>query len=374
MAHHSRSYQATQPRRPTRASTLVNGRVHVVGPVCLDLVFSGLTAAPRPGTEVRAHHLGISPGGMANVAVALSRLGADVALSAVLADDAFGRYLWSSLADEGVDLAFSARLGGWNTPVTSSVAIAPERAMVTYQEEPPVAATSLLPEGYGAAAVVVSLADADAGWLGGLHNFAPLVFADVGWDDQAASPRDLGARLGGVDVFLPNAAEALALSGAGTVTEAARRLATHGPLVVVKDGGAGSVAFATGMDAPVTAPAVRVEALDTTGAGDVFDAGFVYATLAGWPLSRRLRFANLCAAESVKLVGGSLAAPCWRDLAAFWQGLEDTDARQEYRFLDEVMVEARLGRDCRRSFPTLGAMWAMGVAATNEAGGRRAPR
>ena len=55
-------------------------RVHVVGPVCFDLVFSGLPVPPRPGTEVRASYLGISPGGVANVAVALARLGLDVAL------------------------------------------------------------------------------------------------------------------------------------------------------------------------------------------------------------------------------------------------------------------------------------------------------
>lgn len=99
-------------------------RVHVIGPVCLDLVFSGLSGAPRPGTEVRAAYLGISPGGVANVAVALARLGLDVALSAVFADDAFGRYLWSSLLDEGVELTYSVRVAGWNTPVTSSVAFA----------------------------------------------------------------------------------------------------------------------------------------------------------------------------------------------------------------------------------------------------------
>jgi len=280
-------------------------------------------------------------------------LGAEVALSAVFADDAFGRFLWSSLAQEGVDLSYAAQVPGWSTPVTSSVAVPPDRAMVTYEERPPMAATSLLPAAYEAAALVVSLSDADAGWLSGLHNHAPVVFADVGWDENDGGPSDVGARLAGVDVFLPNAAEALALSGAGSVAEAARRLAGHGPLVVVKDGAAGSLAFATGMGTPSHAPALKVNARDTTGAGDVFDAGFVYATLAGWSLDRRLRFANLCAAESVKLVGGSLASPCWRDLAAFWRSLDDPGLRLDYRFLDEVMVEASSGPDCRRSFPRL---------------------
>jgi sugar/nucleoside kinase (ribokinase family) len=328
--------------------------VHVLGPVCLDLVFSGLTAAPRPGAEVFASQLGIAPGGMANVAVALARLGADVGLSAVFADDPFGQYLWASLADEGIDLTCSALVPGWNTPVTSSVAVGRERGMVTYEEDPPVALRDLLPESYRAAALVVSLGAGDLGWLAGLHRFAPLVFADVALDEEARAPfADLGARLAHVDVFLPNAAEALALTGASSLAEAAAQLASHGPMVVVKEGAAGSLAYSAGMDAPCSAPSITVDARDTTGAGDIFDAGFVYGSLAEWPLAHRLRFANLCAAESVKLVGGSLAAPCWRDLAAFWRGLDDPVLRHDYRFLDDVMIEARAGHDCRRSFPAL---------------------
>ena len=51
------------------------------------------------------------------------------------------------------------------------------------------------------------------------------------------------------------------------------------------------------------------EALDPTGAGDVFLAGLVLGTLRGWPLQQRLRFANLVAALSVRDFGGALAAP-----------------------------------------------------------------
>jgi sugar/nucleoside kinase (ribokinase family) len=221
-------------------------RVHVIGPVCFDLVFSGLSGPPRPGTEVRAAYLGMSPGGVANVAIALARLGLDVALSAVFADDAFGDYLWSSLLDEGVDLTFSVKVAGWNTPVTSSVAIAREREMVTYEEVPPVAVESLLPEGYRADAFVVSLAQADPTWLAGLHRLAPLVFADVAWDDERLASSRLKEGLAAVDVFMPNAAEALACTRCETIEQAAAQLALGGPLVVVKDGAAGSLAVAPG--------------------------------------------------------------------------------------------------------------------------------
>ena len=259
------------------------------------------------------------------MAVALARLGLDVALSAVFADDAFGNYLWGSLLDEGIDMKYSVQVGGWSTPVTSSVAIAGEREMVTYEEVPPVAVESLLPEGYQADAFVVSLADADPEWLSALHRFAPLVFADIAWDDERLGSPALADALAAIDVFMPNAAEALACAHCDNLEQALAKLAGGGQMVVVKDGGAGAVAMEPGSASATRERAVPVEARDTTGAGDVFDAGFIYASLAGWPVPQRLRFANLCASESVKLIGGSFAAPCWRDLAAFWRGVDDLE-------------------------------------------------
>jgi sugar/nucleoside kinase (ribokinase family) len=205
-----------------------------------------------------------------------------------------------------------------------------------------------------------------------LHRLAPTVFADVAWDDDRLSSPGLLDRLAQVDVFMPNAAEALAATRCATVPEAAVALADHGPLVVVKNGGSGSLAVCPGSSVATEAPAVPVEVRDTTGAGDVFDAGFIYASLAGWPLARRLRFANLCAAESVKLIGGSLAAPCWRDLAASYQALTDPELRRSYSFLGTALMDAPARRDCRRSIPGMspprppGGGYATGVGLRGE--------
>ena len=77
---------------------------------------------------------------------------------------------------------------------------------------------------------------------------------------------------------------------------------------------------ATGESAEV--PAIAVEALDPTGAGDVFVAGFVTGTLADWPLADRLAFAGLTAALSVQEFGGSLSAPGWSEIAAWWRKVQ----------------------------------------------------
>ena len=328
-------------------------RVHVFGTVFFDVVYSGLPVPPRPGTEVRAAHLGISPGGVANIAVALARLGLDVGLSAVFADDAFGQYLWSALLYEGIDLSLSVQSADWTTPVTTSVAYGRERSLVTYEAEPPVEVAALMPDGYRADAFVVSLANAGAHWLSGLHRFTPLVFADVGWDIDQFGSSGLADKLAAIDVFMPNAAEARACTGAGDAEQAAAALATSRRLVVVKDSSSGCYAIEPSTGAGLRVPALEVEARDTTGAGDVFDAGFIYASLAGWPLDQSMRFANLCAAESVKHEGGSLAAPCWRDLGAFWDNLEDEEVRSTFAFLPPILSGCPARQACTRACPTM---------------------
>ena len=342
-----RPQQDSTPTRPSRR------RVHVFGTVFFDLVYSGLPASPQPGTEVYASSLGLSPGGIANIAVALARLGLDVGLSAVFADDAFGHYLWSALAHEGIDLTYSTHVGEWTTPVTTSIAYAHEREMITYEERPPIELASLVPDNYHADAIVLGVADAPVAWLGQLHRVAPLVFADVAWDLDALHSSAIHEKLAHVDVFMPNAAEALALTDTSDVEDAATRLAGNGIVAVIKDGSNGAVAVDARTGMCLRVPTVEVAARDTTGAGDVFDAGFIYASLCGLPLDQQVRFANLCAAESVQWVGGALAAPCWRDLAAFWDGLEDPQDRRNYDFLAPLLAINQSRQPCTRACPSM---------------------
>ena len=77
-------------------------------------------------------------------------------------------------------------------------------------------------------------------------------------------------------------------------------------------------------------PALRVPALDPTGAGDVFGASMVVGTLSGWPLADRLAFATLCSALAVQQFGGSLAAPGWGDIADWWHTVRDNGQRGSY--------------------------------------------
>ena len=108
---------------------------------------------------------------------------------------------------------------------------------------------------------------------------------------------------------MPNAAEAMSYTRTQTAQDALFALADRVPLAVVTNGNDGALAIDGSTGEEAAAPALRVNAIDPTGAGDVFDAAITLGTLAGWPLPHRLNFASLCSALAVQEFGGSLAAP-----------------------------------------------------------------
>jgi len=333
------------------------------GTVFYDLVFTGLDGPPEPGRERWTAGMGSSPGGVANLAVALRRLGLQTSLAACFGEDRYGDYCWETLAgQEGVDLRLSRRCPGWHSPVTVSLAYDRDRALVTHGHEPPLTSDQLMTDPPSARAAVVSLGTEPAGWAQAAAAGGTLVLADVGWDPSGAWPDSVLDQLGWCHAFLPNDAEAMRYTRTDSPEAALSRLADRVSVAVVTLGAGGAVAVDQSTGESVRVPRVTVDALDPTGAGDVFLAGFTTATLAGWPLVQRLRFAALTAALAVRHFGGSLAAPGWADVDAWWRAARSTDLAGEvdvaaYGFLDDVIPvpgPAETARDLTRASPTIG--------------------
>jgi sugar/nucleoside kinase (ribokinase family) len=327
--------------------------VFLTGQIFMDMIFTGLDGLPPPGTEVLTDGLGSAPGGVANIAVAMSRLGLRVGLAADVGDDLFGAYLWRTLSEqEGVNLRWSRRIRGRPTPVTVSLAYDSDRSMVTYNPPPPPPAAVTDPP--RARTCFVELDNALPDWALEMRRSGALVFADVGWDPTGTWSSAVLDRLRDVDVFTPNAIEAMSYTGTSTPDDALRALAGRCPVVVVKCGGAGAIAIDSAAGEKAAAPALPVKALDPTGAGDVFAAGFTYGTLAGWNLEERLRFANLCAGLSVRHYSGSLGSPCWAEIAAFGEGNEvPQEVLADYAFLVPYIPDSPDPDLAMRATPTL---------------------
>ncbi|RLL70261.1 sugar kinase [Streptomyces sp. Z26] len=338
--------------------------VYLTGTVFLDVIFTGLDHAPVRGTESWARGMGSSPGGIANMATALARLGLRTSLAAPFGDDMYGDYCRDALArGEGVDLSLSRTVPGWHSPVTVSMAYEGERTMVSHGHDAP--PEDPAPEGDRvcpppARACVAALEPGEEReWIANAAGRGSRVFGDVGWDESGRW--DL-ASLGGLEhceAFLPNAAEAMRYTRTDCPRAAAHRLAERVPLAVVTMGADGAYAVDARTGETAEVPAIEVAALDTTGAGDVFVAGFVMGTLAGWPLADRLACAGLTAALSVQEFGGSLSAPGWVEVAAWYRHVrssadQDPAALRRYGFLDALLPGCARPWPLRRAAPTIG--------------------
>ncbi|MFD8233211.1 carbohydrate kinase family protein [Streptomyces sp. NPDC059696] len=349
------------PLAPLRTPDDPPWDVYLTGTVFLDIIFTGLDSAPVRGTESWARGMGSSPGGVANMATALARLGLRTSLAAAFGDDHYGDYCWDALEHgEGIDLSPSRTVPGWHSPVTVSMAYEGERTMVSHGHEPPPEepAPACPPR---ARAAVASLAPGvSAPWIAQAASNGTRVFGDVGWDDTGAWDLAGLPDLRHCEAFLPNAEEAMRYTGADSPRAAAHALTEYVPLAVVTLGADGAYAVDRRTGETAEVPAIAVEALDPTGAGDVFVAGFVAGTLADWPLADRLAFAGLTAALSVQEFGGSLSAPGWSEIAAWWRKVQSVAeqspaALERYGFL-AGLVSGELVRPwpLRRAVPTIG--------------------
>jgi ribokinase len=266
--------------------------VVVTATAFLDLTFIGLEALPSTGEERFAGELVRSPGGGAINAIGASRLGLRTALAAPLGQDLEGDFIREELEREGIVIFTSDAA---RTPMTVVMPHGGERAMVTY--EPGTTTRAADVAAFSPRAVVVGLDQLDV-----VPDGVP-AYATCGDDDaRAFAGRPPGDLCNARAVFV-NRREACLLTGLQEPEAAAARLAEDTEIAVVTLGPAGAVAARNG--ALTRAPGFEVEAVDTTGAGDLLCSAFVWADLGGADLETALRWAVLYASLSVTVHTGA---------------------------------------------------------------------
>jgi len=289
-------------------------RVVVIGNLNIDLVFYPVNALPAWGEEKTSASMFVRAAGSAGYsALALGKLGVHPRVIGNVGADHYGTFILDALRVACVDTG-GVRVAG--SPTGVSVALTDERgerAFVTYpghlREFSPewvldevrslplvryclLSGYFLLPALGPAGAIEVLRFCQERGGT---------TLLDTGDDPQgwqSGTIRELRHVLNEVDIFLPNREEALAISGMKTIGDAATTLLEWGPqIVIVKQGGNGSI-FAS--PAGLTAePAISVPVFDTTGAGDAFNAGAIYALANERAPREVLRFANALASCTV---------------------------------------------------------------------------
>jgi ribokinase len=270
----------------------------VATPVFLDLTFVGLESLPVLGEERFAAELLRSPGGGAITAVAAARLGLSVAVAAPLGDDVAGDIVRTMLAEESVE--WIATRSAPRTPTTVVMPFGGDRAMVTIDPGARASAADVAarkPRAVAASLDQLYVVPADT-----------TAYVTCGDDDLRAYEGRPPAALGRARALFVNQREALGLSGKDAVPDAAASLAELAETVVVTQAAEGAMACSNGKTTiapgePVARPA------DTTGAGDLLAAAYIWADLHDAEPEHRLHWAVLYAGLAVKTptgVGGAV--------------------------------------------------------------------
>jgi sugar/nucleoside kinase (ribokinase family) len=255
-------------------------------------------------------------GSGAIVATGASRLGLRVGFCGIVGDDPFGRFLRDELERHDVDIGGLVVDPDRPTGVSVVLARPNDRAILTHAGTIADLRTDLIdPARLGLARHVhvssfflqQSLAPGLPALFERVRAGGATTSVDPNWDPSERWDGGLRDLLGHADVFLPNATEASRIAGIDELDDAVLALAERAGVVVTKDGADG--ALAAHGERLVRAAAPTMKAVDTTGAGDAFDAGYLASMLAGDPLERSLAIANACGALSTLALGGVDAQP-----------------------------------------------------------------
>jgi len=283
-----------------------------VGDVNADLIMAEPAAAPALGQEVLVRDAYLTLGGAtALLAATAARLGLAVRIVGKVGGDSLGRSLLADLEAAGVDTSLVLVDGQARTGITVSLTWPNDRALITYAgpiarlaaEEVPAAAFEDTRHLHVSSYFLQkALQPGCADLFRRAHRLGLTTSLDTGDDPDDRWDSGLADVLAHVDVFFPNRREAARIAGTSEPTDALDRLASLVPTVVVKLGADGAIASVRGERLRVGAFAVRP--LDTTGAGDSFDAGYLRAHLRGLPPGECLLWGAAAGALATTWLGG----------------------------------------------------------------------
>ena len=295
----------------------------VLGDANPDLVLHGGDVTPAFGQTERIVDAGtLSVGGSgAIMACAAAKLGLRVGFAGVVGDDPFGRYMQDELVARGVDVAGVVVDPHRPTGVTVVLSRGEDRAIITALGTVGDLRRDLIDPGLLSATrhvhvssyfLQASLRPDLPSLLAEARAAGTSTSIDPNWDPEERWDGDLLTLLSATDLFLPNSAEARAITGIDDIDVAGESLAGRGGVVAIKFGDGGGMVVHG--EVAIRVPGIAVDVTDTTGAGDTFDAGFIAGHLAGWPLQRCLAVANICGGLSTRAAGGVEAQPTMEEV------------------------------------------------------------
>lgn len=295
-----------------------------------DFIFFDLERLPVMGEELKTDSFQLTFGGGAAItAVAASLLGRAAEIVTVFGDSPLDADARQRLARVGVSDKRSAVASGSRAGLTVSVSTRDDRYFLTNPGANSQVESHLLePETLRAAgkgdhlhfALTPTRWEPFQDLVVELKKRSATTSWDMGWDPRAASGRAFARLRATLDVLFLNQMEAIRYTDSSDLEGALQKLSQQQNTVVVKLGSRGAVAC-QGVE-QIWAEPVPVDALETTGAGDAFNGGFLHFWMNGSPLSDCLLAGNICGAASTLAPGGIESLPSRKEFQSRWDALQ----------------------------------------------------
>ncbi len=285
-----------------------------IGDCCVDLILSGDSMVPEFGQkEKTVDNYFMEMGGSCTIfACQAAKLGMKVGVVGKVGDDPFGTLILHRLRGAGVDVSHVVKDAGLKTGITVVLNTGLDRAMLTYAGTIDAIGKEDVP-----ADLLASTRHLHVGSYFLMHRVRPqyrdiietvkagggTVSIDTNWDPGERWDGGLEKLLPLVDMLMPNENEAMAIAGTTTVDAAVASLRQVVPVLVVKRGERGASVHVKGEEYVMPAPGVD-HFIDAIGAGDSFDAGFLYGYLNSMPVRECARIGCICGTMNTRAAGG----------------------------------------------------------------------
>ncbi len=279
--------------------------VVLAGEYYYDVIFSGLGEIPRLGADVWSKDFDAVPGASYTTARAFSLLGVKVGWWCETGTDLFSQLMIAAATRDDINASLFQRRAAARIRLSAAFSMAKDRGFISHFQGDETLPSRAEIERLGPRVLIVQgltcrsdLVDLFA-FARSLGIFCCLDCQHV---DEEIDDGNLAEILSHTDCFICNETEAKRLTNSASHDGALLAIAQYCPTTVIKRGEHGAAALHAGQVIEIGAP--QVEVVDTTGAGDSFNAGFVYGLLQGWSMEKALRAAVACGSASVTAHGG----------------------------------------------------------------------
>jgi sugar/nucleoside kinase (ribokinase family) len=299
----------------------------VAGEINPDLILSGDVVPEFGQVEKLVDSATLVIGSSSAIfACGAARLGLKVVFIGICGDDVFGRFMLEEMQKRDVDVSNVIVRKNGQTGLSVLLSSGVDRAILTHPGLIPALQASDIPDALLRQARHLHVAsyflqtDLQPG-LPALFRRARELDLTTSLDpnyDPAETWTGFDELLLVTNVFLPNEKEAVSLSGEANVALGASRLGSRVDALGIKLGAEG--ALGVWGNQTVRVASIPVNVIDTVGAGDSFDAGFLYGYLHNWGLEKTLRLACVCGALSTQKAGGTDAQPTLEEAMKYISG------------------------------------------------------